>query len=113
MFTGDQLKMIAEFVDRRLGGLLMLHGPRAFAEGGWTGTAVADILPVVMDRTKVQAKGTVMRLSIKPPRAGAATAVTQLGATEQASAEPCRTGCYCLAANSSNSNSPADERTIT
>lgn len=85
--TGDQLKMIAEFVDRRGGGLLMLGGPRAFAEGGWTGTAVADILPVVLDRTKVQPKGTVMRLSIKPTRAGAATAVTQLGANEQASAE--------------------------
>lgn len=85
--TGDQLKMIAEFVDRRGGGLLMLGGPRAFAEGGWSGTAVADVLPVVLDRSKVQAKGTVMRLSIKPTRAGAATAVTQLGPTEQASAE--------------------------
>jgi uncharacterized membrane protein len=85
--TGDQLKMISEFVDRRGGGLLMLGGPRAFAEGGWTGTAVADILPVVLDRNKVQPKGTVMRLTIKPTRAGAATAVTQLGANEQASAE--------------------------
>jgi uncharacterized membrane protein len=85
--TGDQLKMIAEFVDRRGGGLLMLGGPRAFAEGGWTGTAVADVLPVVLDRSKVQPKGTVARVSIKPTRAGAATAVTQLGATEEASTE--------------------------
>ena len=85
--TGDQLKMIAEFVDRRGGGLLMLGGPRSFAEGGWTGTAVADVLPVVLDRNNTQPKGTVTRLSIKPTRAGAATAVTQLGATEQASAE--------------------------
>ena len=36
-FTGDQLKMISEFVDRRGGGLLMLGGPRAFAEGGYAG----------------------------------------------------------------------------
>ena len=85
--TGDQLKMISEFVDRRGGGLLMLGGPRSFAEGGWTGTAVADVLPVVLDRNRVQPKGSVMRLSIKPTRAGAATAVTQLGANEQASAE--------------------------
>ena len=85
--TGDQLKMISEFVDRRGGGLLMLGGPRAFAEGGWTGTAVADVLPVVLDRSRVQPKGTVMRLTIKPTRAGAGTAVTQLGADEQASAE--------------------------
>jgi uncharacterized membrane protein len=85
--TGDQLKMISEFVDRRGGGLLMLGGPRSFAEGGWTGTSVADVLPVILDRNNLQPKGTVMRLSIKPTRAGAATAVTQLGATEQASAE--------------------------
>jgi len=85
--TGDQLKMISEFVDRRGGGLLMLGGPRAFAEGGWTGTAVADVLPVVLERGKVQPKGSVMRLTIKPTRAGAGTAVTQLGANEQASAE--------------------------
>ncbi len=85
--TGDQLKMISEFVDRRGGGLLMLGGPRAFAEGGWTGTSVADVLPVVLDRSKVQPKGSVMRLTIKPTRAGLATAVTQLGANEQASSE--------------------------
>ena len=36
--TGDQLRMIAEFVDKRGGGLLMLGGPRAFAEGGYAGT---------------------------------------------------------------------------
>ena len=32
-FTGDQLRMIADFVEKRGGGLLMLGGPRAFAEG--------------------------------------------------------------------------------
>ncbi|MBM3808286.1 MAG: hypothetical protein FJW22_08835 [Acidimicrobiia bacterium] len=85
--TGDQLKMIAEFVDRRGGGLLMLGGPRSFAEGGYAGTAVADVLPVVLDRDQVMAKGTVMRLSVKPTRAGAATAVTQLGPDEARSAE--------------------------
>ena len=85
--TGDQLRMIAEFVDRRGGGLLMLGGPRAFAEGGYAGTPIADVLPVVLDRTRVQPKGAVMRLKVKPTRAGTATAVTQLGATEEASAE--------------------------
>ena len=85
--TGDQMRMIAEFVDKRGGGLLMLGGPRAFAEGGYAGTAVADVLPVVLERTNVQAKGAVTRLNVKPTRAGAATAVTQLGPTEAASAE--------------------------
>ena len=85
--TGDQLRMIADFVDRRGGGLLMLGGPRSFAEGGYAGTAVADVLPIVLDRTRTQAKGTVTRSSVQPTRAGAATAVTQLAATQQASAE--------------------------
>jgi uncharacterized membrane protein len=85
--TGDQLRMIAEFVDRRGGGLLMLGGPRSFAEGGYAGTAVADVLPVVLDRNTVQPKGTVSRVNVKPTRAGAATAVTQLAPTEAASAE--------------------------
>ena len=85
--TGDQLRMIAEFVDRRGGGLLMLGGPRSFAEGGYVGTAVADVLPVVLDRGNVQPKGTVSRMNAKPTRAGLATAVTQLAATEAASTE--------------------------
>ncbi len=85
--TGDQLRMIAEFVDRRGGGLLMLGGPRSFAEGGYAGTAVADVLPIVLERNTVQPKGTVSRLTVKPTRAGMATAVTQLGATEAASME--------------------------
>ena len=49
-FTGDQLRMIADFVERRGGGLLMLGGPRSFAEGGYAGTPVADVLPVVLER---------------------------------------------------------------
>ncbi|HJU42602.1 MAG TPA: glutamine amidotransferase [Vicinamibacterales bacterium] len=85
--TGDQLRMIAEFVDRRGGGLLMLGGPRSLAEGGYAGTAVADVLPVVLDRTNVQPKGNVSRVNVRPTRAGAATAVTQLGPTEAASME--------------------------
>ncbi len=49
-FTGDQLRMIADFVEKRGGGLLMLGGPRAFAEGSYAGTPVADVLPVVIER---------------------------------------------------------------
>jgi uncharacterized membrane protein len=50
-FTHDQLEMIAEFVGQRGGGLLMLGGRRSFAEGGYAGTPVANVLPVVLDRT--------------------------------------------------------------
>ena len=47
-FTGDQLAMLAEFVDKRGGGLLMLGGPRSFSEGGYAGTALGEALPVVL-----------------------------------------------------------------
>ena len=67
-FTGDQLRMIAEFVDRRGGGLLALGGPRAFSEGGYAGTAVADTLPVVLDGNLRQKDGE------RDPAAGAADA---------------------------------------
>lgn len=96
-FTGDQLRMIAEFVDRRGGGLLTLGGPRAFAEGGYGGTAVADVLPVVVDPRRewgpALQKGPVSagvppvsRLKVTPTRAGEAHAVTQIAASEPASA---------------------------
>jgi uncharacterized membrane protein len=86
-FTGDQLRMIAEFVDRRGGGLLALGGPRAFSEGGYAETAVADALPVVLDSGLRQKEGDVMRLQVRPTRAGAASAVTQVAGTEAASVE--------------------------
>jgi uncharacterized membrane protein len=84
-FTGDQLRMIAEFVDRRGGGLLALGGPRAFSAGGYGGTAVADVLPVVVERTAAAETLPVYRLKVAPTRAGEAHAVTQLAANESAS----------------------------
>lgn len=84
--TGDQLKMIQEFVDKRGGGLLMLGGARAFAEGGYQGTAVADVLPVVIDRPASQAQ-TLLRLTVAPTRVGAGHAATQIAATPAASAQ--------------------------
>ena len=42
-FTADQLRMISEFVDVRGGGLLVLGGARAFAEGGYAGTPIAEV----------------------------------------------------------------------
>ena len=38
-FSPDQLRMLADFVSKRGGGLLMLGGRRSFAEGGWAGHA--------------------------------------------------------------------------
>jgi uncharacterized membrane protein len=87
-FTADQLRMIAEFVDVRGGGLLLLGGPHAFAEGGYTGTAVADVMPVTLERSSGPS---VAHVKVRPTRAGEAHAVTQLGDTEEASADRWKT----------------------
>ena len=50
-FTHDQLVMIADFVSERGGTLLMLGGRRALADGGYKGTPVEDVLPIVSPRT--------------------------------------------------------------
>ncbi len=85
-FTGDQLRMISEFVERRGGGLLVLGGPRSFAEGGYAGTPVADALPVTLERlARVPEPLPVTRLHVKPTRAGEAHGVTQIAPTEAAS----------------------------
>lgn len=83
-FTGDQLRMIADFVDRRGGGLLMIGGRRAFAEGDYAGTPVADVLPVVLEPPQKDAP--VARLRVRPTRVGLGHAVTQIAKTEQESA---------------------------
>jgi hypothetical protein len=71
--------MIADFADRRGGGLMMIGGRRAFAEGGYAGTPVADALPVVLEP---KAPDTLLRLHVTPTRAGEGHAVTQIAKTE-------------------------------
>jgi len=88
-FSPDQLRMLADFVSVRGGGLLMLGGRRAFAEGGWAGTPVAEILPVVFDespRGKTDHPA-VSHVTVRPTRAGLTYPVTQLAENEKASAE--------------------------
>ncbi len=48
-FSVDQIRMIADFVSQRGGGLLMLGSEKTFGEGGYAGTAVAEALPVAVD----------------------------------------------------------------
>ncbi|HEX5476099.1 MAG TPA: glutamine amidotransferase [Vicinamibacterales bacterium] len=87
-FTGDQLRMIADFVDVRGGGLLMLGGAHAFAEGGYAGTPVADVLPVVLGRAARRGGEPIAtRVKVHPTRAGEGLAVTRLGDTDQASSD--------------------------
>jgi uncharacterized membrane protein len=48
-FSVDQIRMLSDFVSQRGGGLLMLGSDKTFAEGGYAGTAVAEVLPVALD----------------------------------------------------------------
>jgi uncharacterized membrane protein len=87
-FTPDQLRMIADFVNKRGGGLLMLGGRRSFAEGGWAGTPVSEVLPVVLDNDNGRKSASYFSmLGVRPTRAGETSPVTQIAETEARSAE--------------------------
>src|SRR5215813_13025988 len=87
-FTPEQLRMIADFVNKRGGGLLMLGGRRAFAEGGWAGTPVGEVMPVVLDAdTGRKGPEYFSMLTVRPTRAGASSPVTQIADTEEHSAD--------------------------
>jgi uncharacterized membrane protein len=86
-FSPDQLRMLADFVSKRGGGLLMLGGRRSFAEGGWAGTPVGEVLPVEFEGNDARGNAAPFftGLSVHPTRAGSTYPVTQLADTEQAS----------------------------
>jgi uncharacterized membrane protein len=85
-FSPEQLRMIADFVSKRGGGLLMLGGRRSFAEGGWAGTPVGEVLPVTLDASGNERGGSYFsELSVKPTRAGTTSPVTQIAGDEAAS----------------------------
>jgi len=83
-FSPEQLRMIADFVSKRGGSLLMLGGRRAFAEGGWGGTPVGEVLPVLLESGTTTAKY-FSWVNPKPTRAGASFPVTQIAGDEKAS----------------------------
>ena len=88
-FTPDQLRMIADFVNKRGGGLLMLGGRRSFAEGGWAGTPVGEVLPVVLenDNGRKSAQYFSGFFAAHPTKAGETSPVTQIAENEQRSLE--------------------------
>ncbi len=51
-FTPLQQELLREFVDRRGGGLLFLGGRFSLADGGWGGSGVTDLLPVVLPNNR-------------------------------------------------------------
>ena len=89
-FTPDQLRMINDFVNHRGGGLLMLGSQRSFVEGGYAGTPVAEVLPVVLTENVTGGDGEggyFTEVGVQTTRAGATHAATQIAETEQASVE--------------------------
>ncbi|MEQ9398854.1 MAG: glutamine amidotransferase [Longimicrobiales bacterium] len=75
-FTHDQLQMIADFVSERGGGLLLLGGRQAFAEGGWAGTPVEEVMPVVLGPAS---EGFLSEMKVALTPAGRANSATQIG----------------------------------
>jgi uncharacterized membrane protein len=47
-FTPGQQELIREFVDRRGGGLLLLGGQFALADGGWNASNLTDLFPTIL-----------------------------------------------------------------
>jgi len=84
-FTHDQLEMIADFVNERGGTLLTLGGRRAFAEGGYRGTPLEDVLPVVLDEpTGATLTERLVHIRVAPTPAGANHPATRIdGSAEQ------------------------------
>ncbi|HLB53845.1 MAG TPA: hypothetical protein VJK71_01925, partial [Gemmatimonadales bacterium] len=88
-FTGDQLRMVADFVSRRGGGLIALGGRSALAEGGYTATPVAEVLPVTLGRVgQAGPEDSVpaVELTVRITPTGRTHPALQLGATEEATA---------------------------
>ena len=84
-FTGDQLRMLSDFVSRRGGGLITLGGRSALAEGGFAATPLAEVLPLTIQRPlQADSAGGALELSVRATTAGRSHPVLQLGATEDA-----------------------------
>ncbi|HEY9228773.1 MAG TPA: hypothetical protein VIP11_19125, partial [Gemmatimonadaceae bacterium] len=85
-FTHDQLAMLADFVNVRGGGLLMLGGRRSFSEGGYAGTPVADVMPVTVSGSAVPDSMTFfadLKVALTP--SGQSHAVAQVATSASAS----------------------------
>ncbi|MEP6619878.1 MAG: hypothetical protein ABJE47_11195 [bacterium] len=76
-FSGDQLRMLADFVSQRGGSVLALGGRGALAEGGYVGTPLADVLPVVLEKTATDTNVPPSVLKVRPTPAGQAFAALQ------------------------------------
>jgi hypothetical protein len=91
-FTHAQMVMLADFVSVRGGGLLFLGGRRSFAEGGYAGTPLAEVMPVVVEGASTgDSVSFIADLTASVTPGGASHAVTQVAGSPEKSAERWRT----------------------
>ncbi len=86
-FTGDQLRMLADFVNVRGGGLLALGGRSALTEGGYRGTPFADVLPISLDRAPRNGDVAPVVYTLRPTAAGRSHAALQIADNDAASTD--------------------------
>ena len=85
-FTGEQLRMLSDFVSQRGGTLLALGGRSALAEGGFAETPMAEALPVALARAPADSAAPAVELAVHPTAAGRVHAALRLRDTDGASA---------------------------
>ncbi|MES2177568.1 MAG: glutamine amidotransferase [Gemmatimonadota bacterium] len=85
-FSGDQLRMLAEFVSQRGGSLLALGGRSSLSEGGFADTPVAEVLPVILSRQGRDTGLAPLVLNVRPTTTGVGHAALQLRGNDAASA---------------------------
>ena len=88
-FTADQQRMIVDFVSQRGGGLLTLGARHSYDRGGWAGTPVAEVLPVVLGDAAAggDASFEFTEINVEPTLFGRGHPVTQLGESTEESLE--------------------------
>src|SRR5690606_33001092 len=82
--TPEQQRMIADFVSRRGGGLLMLGGRRGLADGGWGSTVLADVLPAKLPVPDTAATFIRFQAKVHLTRDGARSLLTRLERDDEA-----------------------------
>src|SRR5918992_531412 len=87
----DEMRMLADFVGERGGGLIMLGGRQSFAEGGYVSTPLADVLPVMLETVEEETSDFIADLKVRLTPVGRAHAATQIAATDTANVTRWRT----------------------
>ncbi len=68
LLSREQQALIVDFVSERGGGLLLLGGRRALAEGGWRDTPLHEVLPVIFP--ELPSPEFTRRVKVEPTAAG-------------------------------------------